>query len=105
MPNDSASDQSAFDCAVSLIPSGGRAAIYIPAGTFNLTALVGIMDKHVAFRGEGQKVTKLRLEPRRWHQLHLDDGSELYAGSPLAEPDQKRHERRHGHPRRLGSGR
>ena len=58
IPNDGSSDWSAFNCAVNLLPASGG-TIYVPAGAFNLHLTVEVIDRNVAFRGEGQNVTKL----------------------------------------------
>ena len=59
IPGDNSTDQPAFDCAVDLLPQEGG-TIYVPAGTFDLTAPIAVIDKHVAIRGEGQQITRLR---------------------------------------------
>jgi hypothetical protein len=58
IPNDGASDNSAFACALNLLPASGG-EIYVPAGKFNLGITLSVLNKPVAFRGEGQRITTI----------------------------------------------
>jgi hypothetical protein len=58
VPNDSTPDTGAFQCALGLIPASGG-EIYIPPGSYILTDTLTVVDKPVAFRGEGQRITTL----------------------------------------------
>jgi hypothetical protein len=53
-----ADDTAEFQCALALIPASGG-EIYMPAGTYKLTNSLGIVDKNITFRGEGQRITNL----------------------------------------------
>lgn len=59
--NGSTDDTGAFNAALAAAPLTG-AEIYIPAGTYKLTSTLSVVDKSIAFRGEGQRLSILRWD-------------------------------------------
>ncbi len=56
--NGSTDDWQAFTNVIASIPASGG-EVYIPAGTYYLSKTLDIQGKNIAFRGEGQGITKL----------------------------------------------
>jgi hypothetical protein len=57
-------DTLAFQCAVNLLPTTvgdfrGGGEIYVPAGVYRLGATITVVDKPVAFRGEGKQISRI----------------------------------------------
>lgn len=59
--NGSTDDTSAFNAALAAAPASG-AEIYVPAGTYKLTGTLNVVNKSIAFRGEGQRISNLRWD-------------------------------------------
>jgi parallel beta-helix repeat protein len=51
-------DTTAFENVIASIPASGG-EVYIPAGTYRLTRTLTITGKNIAFRGEGQGISRL----------------------------------------------
>ena len=56
--NDGNPDTTAFECAISLVPASGG-EVYIPAGEYHIARTLSVLNKPIAFRGEGQRITTL----------------------------------------------
>lgn len=53
-------DGAAVQCAIdNLIPAGGGGELYFPAGRYLFNASLNITNKHISFRGAGQRTTRL----------------------------------------------
>lgn len=70
-------DTAAFVCAINLVPSTGG-EIYVPAGTYILDSTLSVVNKSIAFRGAGQRITNLK-----WMASGIGDGISFVSSSGL----------------------
>jgi hypothetical protein len=56
---DGVDDTAAIQAAINAIPVNGRGEVYLPAGRYLLSSTLNATNRSVAFRGEGQGITKL----------------------------------------------